>query len=267
MRLNFLSVTSPDITKMKKSTFTLIVAAIAMAGCTTVYTPEHVYADKDTYAADVFSLGKFRSDSKKYAAMLHKPVANFKTLTVKLDAKFDGKSSRIDRATGVTKFTNLGHGLARAVSEFSNNDIPYSLNFNISYLGLFSFRNQNIAYRQTRMSDVGEVRNISKFSVDAWNPVEGRGYEFNAEVAPEGRLAGFDTFTSTCTAGKSYPARTVFPSLQGQAVDFQCDKLVGGRVTGKANLILLQDYGVALPTSKQDSLNKASFTVVSVEVN
>lgn len=245
----------------------IVLPTALCTACVHTYTNDEIYRDADAYAADAFAPDKLTSASKQSVEQLHKPVANYKTLTVAVKAQLEGNGNFRPNPKGELKFTNMGDGLIREVSHYTNNDIPIRLAFSLNYLGLLPFRAQAVPYGAPRSKDINEVKSITSFARDAWKPIEGKTYEFTGMIGSEANIGGFATFQFSCTAGPSYPAKAFSRKLQGMATDFNCERRINNVITSKGVQTLWHDYGVAVTTSSQTSTVKETVTVVDVQID
>jgi hypothetical protein len=246
----------PIIARVGALAGTMLLACAAVAA-----TVDEIAADPKAYAESDFSLSSLTA-AVKAEVERSEAKPNFRELEVTLTAgssisapKMMGETSRYIR-----RITNLGNGAVRQYQVFARGEKPLGFNFEISYVGLFKLRWQDVAYpAQSPHQLIRQAISISRMSNEAANPKENSEYAFERRIeqgvggvslaprAESTRRLREETITTTCVSGTSYPASTLHPDLPGNAIDFVCDESLPGEAERHriATYAFLQHFGVA----------------------
>lgn len=253
-----------------KTLWTLALSAalvIGLGGCVTPSTKvSDVNANKMGHLMEVFSpltlSPEIRSQIPK-----GKPKSGLQRITIKTSLIYEDSNNAKEKLAVSTTYVNAGDGLIQKLSEYSGNDIPYTLLYSLEYSGIVSLKSRDIRLNQSIAGPVYEVKNIKKFSWDASSPRENGEYVFDYQTGTVSQGGNFSPQLIKCLTGKYYPANTMHPKFPGNAIDFSCERHAKGVMLGKMKYAFLQQYGITVMIEESRTHSKMVAKVSDVTNN
>lgn len=240
---------------------TAVPLLVALAACTSVVPIKEVTADRDAYMRNRFGANLLdpnvvrklpRSDAGAGPATL--------ALTYRAQSAYaDGRSaSWVSKVT----YTQLGNGLLQSFTDQSNNDISFSLNYNLSFQGLLDLRWQAVPLGGASSGPLFVVKEITR--ADALPRAVGDEFVIEFSTAAEGQIANYLPVRKSCKALLEVAASTLHPRLTGRALDLECTLSANNAVRSRSHWLLLKDYGFAFETEFTSSERRMRRRVESV---
>lgn len=157
-------------------------------------------------------------------------------------------------------------GLEPEMIEYSNNDVPYGIQYTLSYAGLVPLRSQNVFYNRQTANFIFEAKQLNQFAKNVLMSREDTEYVFEWTSGTTVQIANYSNAKLVCRSGKFYSAATPHPKLGGRSMDLNCDSFSNGILKGKNKYTILQQYGLALRLEHQSSADKEIYTIASVDI-
>jgi hypothetical protein len=157
---------------------------------------------------------------------------------------------------------NAGHGLVRRKESAQSHGAAAAARLDLMYRGYFPFMTQNVPADKSALSPVIETRKVLHFDTKT----DGHfGFAYLYGAAGEATFA--DPGQVVCDSGKHYRASQLNPSIEGQALELNCQAVDNnGMVTNKMTLAYLEKYGVALTLHMQNQDSALDSTVTDFTV-
>jgi hypothetical protein len=256
---------------MKKYSYRLaflgaLISSWLLAGCAT-----NQVAVKEVVANPDAHLAKFAPAvlQPPVLAQLPKgePALGFSRIEVEMELKETPSEQKSERSlTSRSVFLNAGNGLVQSYHEIRNNQIPFRMNYRLSYRGFMPLKWQTVFLGQHHSGLSNEVRTITRFDAvparAGSSPLE-YAFTFGSEI----QLANFSNGREVCSLGNRRPAGQVHPSLQGDVLDLACDNYsTNGVVGSKSTFWYLERYGVAINQSYVSSRTRNTFQIKSIQI-
>jgi len=132
----------------------------------------------------------------------------------------------------------------------------------LMYRGYFPFMTQNVPADKSQLSPAIETRKVLHFDTKT----EGH-FSFAYLYGAAGEATFADPGQVICDSGKRYSASQLNPSIEGQALELDCQAIDNnGMVTNKMKLAYLEKYGVALTLHMQNQDSSLDSTVTDFTV-
>lgn len=159
-------------------------------------------------------------------------------------------------------FENAGHGLVRRKENAQARGAAATTRFDLMYRGYFPFMTQNVPADKSTLSPVIEARKVLHFDTKTDGHI-GFAYLYGAA----GQATFADPGQVICDSGKRYSASQLNASIQGQALELNCQAIDNnGMVTNKLTFAYLEKYGVAVTLHMQNQGNSLDSTVTDFTV-
>ena len=237
---------------------------VSLAGCVLLPSPKDVAANPKAYAeGDLFSPDKLQGTVKRKITEGDTVTLNFRQLTVTyaMDHQQPGLN---DNVTVVTRLTNSGNGLVRLSREYFHGSISYAAEFNLSYIGLVTLRSQSVRYNDVNPSLIEEVAEFTQFNKQVAALAENTEYVFEGStglwLTPSNQLP----LTVKCRSGTTYPAKSLYPSIKGDAIDLTCEEQLSHGYAVR-RYAFLRHYGVAVILEAKTNRFKQIWTISKFE--
>jgi hypothetical protein len=236
----------------------------ALTACAPVAVKD-IAADKQGYLEQNFAPQQLPEGLKKQLAGGGQASPRFGTMRLKLKATFEDAGKTPQTPSIVLTLKNAGGGLIQGMMEYSHNDIPYGIQYSLTYMGLIPLREQTVRFNQQVGGLTFEAKEVTQLGKDAIQPRENTEYVFEWTNGSSVQIANLSNIKLLCRSGTFYPANTVHPKLSANAIDLSCTREVNGIVRAKQKYVVLPAYGVALKSEHQSSANKETFKIEAVE--
>ncbi len=241
--------------------------AVALVGCATPA------ATKDVVSNPVGHLATFAPTVLKPEVIAKMPKGEpdlgFKRMVFDIESSEARADEQRDRDQIKAKYTfvNVGNGLVQTYDEIRSNDVPFRINYRLSYRGLMPLKWQNVFHAKGNADVAYEVKEVKRVDPVVANLVSGRAMEFEGSTGMEPQVAGFQNMRRACTVNSGGAATELHSSLQGRWQEITCDSFGGnGAVLGKASYAYLTHYGVAYIRTYADSRARHTNRIVGVRV-
>lgn len=236
-----------------------------LSGCVQFVSVKDIANDKPGYLASHFSVESLPSGVREKFPASGAHVLPFKVLTI------SGSESGNVGATAVrldfksTLINANDTGMIQQVSEASNNGVPSSATFSLSYLNLYSLKQETALYSQTvaLIPFVAHDIDNNQFVFDA--PKEDSTYTTRFSFGTAAQIINFRSVVTTCHTGRYYPASRVNAALTGKAIDLDCEDTKDGIIQSKARHTYLTEYGIGLNRSLATATAKFEWTYSEFE--
>jgi hypothetical protein len=157
---------------------------------------------------------------------------------------------------------NAGHGLVRRKESAQSRGAAAATRLDLMYRGYFPFMTQNVPADKSTISPVIEARKVLRFDTKTDGHIS---FVYLYGAAEQATFA--DPGQVICDSGKRYSASQLNASIQGQAVELDCQSIDNnGMVTNKLTFAYLEKYGVALTLRMQSQGNSLDSTVTDFTV-
>lgn len=239
--------------------------AIVLSACAPMAVKD-IAANKTGYLEENFTPAKLPPDiTKKLGSIPSSSSAQFKRMKLRYTVSIEGSDGKKETSTVATTYTNAGNGLIQEMREYSNNDIPFGLQYELSYGGLMPLRFQTVRLRQQTANLMIEAKQINTLNPGVLNPKEDTEYVLNWLTGSSVQFANFTDTKLICRSGKFYSAAKLNPKFSGNAISLDCERHNNGVLSRKQKVALLQQYGVTVRLEGSSSSDKEVFTIAAVE--
>jgi hypothetical protein len=254
---------------MKKINFlakALILTLVgSLAGCATVDT-KTVFSNSDAYLANNFTPAQLAHSVRTLVEKGDQLPKQFSRIEYRSVANVD-EGGRVFQITSASTFINLGNGYIQNKTEFSNNGLPYRVNLELTFAGIYRLKTQTTLVDRPNALHPRETKDMLKFDRGLGKPQPGQTYVVDVKTGNEPQLVNFSDEKHVCTAGQSVKAESVHTSLSGVAVPLECTSTgANGVIVGKNKLMWIADLGVAFQTEYTSSRTKSRLKLESVNI-
>jgi hypothetical protein len=157
---------------------------------------------------------------------------------------------------------NADHGLVRRKESAQTRGAAASTRLDLMYRGYFPFLTQNVPTDKSTISPVIEARKVLHFDTKTDGHIS-----FVYLYGAAGQATFADPGQVICESGKRYSASQLNASIQGQALELNCQAIDNnGMVTNKMTLAYLEKYDVAVTLHMQNQGNSLDSTVTDFTV-
>jgi hypothetical protein len=224
-----------------------------------------IAANKTAYLAENFSPQQLPPDVSKQLAAAGPVTLGFQSMTIKISAVFEDNSKK-ETPTLLATLKNVGNGVVQEMLEYSNNDIPYGIEYSLSYMALLPLKSQRVFYNRQTANFAIEAKHLNEVPKDAVKLREETDYVFDWASGTSPQLMNFSNIRLVCRSGKFYSAATLHAKLAGNAIDFNCTRHVNGVVRARQKFAVLERYGLALKLEFKSSTITETYRIGDVEI-
>lgn len=240
-----------------------LAVAAALAGCMATVPVKQVVKDPAAY------VDQFATVSPDVSGKLprNEPAMAFRRIEIETKSSEVRAEQKGDPRDITTSWVllNGGGGIVRSYSTVRNNDVPFRINYKVSYRGMMSLKTQAVFLNRDNADFAHEVKSIKRMDSIAV-PADGKA-EFHFTHGTQPQIANFHEGRDACTWGATKPARDLYASLPGTAIEVTCDNYgANGQVISKTSYAYLSHYGVAVQTGYTDSSLRSTHRVTAVRV-
>jgi hypothetical protein len=241
-------------------------AAFAVAGCA------NLPATKDVVANPQAHLANFGTTGLKPEVLAKLPKGEsplgFNKLQFDMDVSEVSTGERRDRdsLTATFNYENAGNALVKSYEEYRSNQVPYRINYKLTYRGLMQLKWQSVFHNRA-VADIGyQVKTVKRADPLPASVAAGSAFEYDVASGTEVQVAGFVDGRRTCTVvGAPAAAAQLHGSLQGQYREVSCDNYgANGAVASKSTYAYLMQYGVVIPRTYADSSTRNTYKLTAV---
>lgn len=252
---------SSNLKTTTKATLSVIFLGL-LSACASVTHVKDVTADKFGYLDQKFSPNTLAPAISK-SLPLEEKSSSFGQLKITTEVTSEQSDGKKESWKRITTFIDKGNGLVQRMGEARKNDIPYALNYSLTYKGIFELKSQDIPLRSTNAGTPYEVKQITK--LDPIPSGINKEFSIDAAIGTEPQIANYTSFKNLCKTTKSISASDIHAKIPGQALELECQVQVDNVVTSRSKWALLQTYGLAIPLESINISKKTSFRVVGVD--
>lgn len=244
---------------------TSVTSAALLSGCTQFVPVKDMASDKPGYLAAHFGVDSLPTSirDKMPAAGTHK--LPFKVLTVlgKVTGHFG--TAGIERDFKTVLINAQDTGMVQQVYESSANGVPAAATFSLSYLNIYSLKEETANYAQTAafIPFVAHDADNGEFAFNA--PQEDETYTTTFKFGTTVQIVNFRALTWTCHSSRYYPASQFNTALTGKAIDLDCEQIKDGIVQNKTRRTYLTEYGIGLTRSVATTAGKLDWSYSGFE--
>lgn len=225
--------------------------------------PSSAPAEGASYFSLHFSTDALGSDVKNAVIQANLAPVSFNKITVHTRDQVTTTGQANPAIYTVTiVMENGGHGLVRRMESAQGHDGNSIVRFDLMYRGYFPFLTQSVPANTESLPPMMETRKVLRFDLHTDGHMN-----FTYLYGPTGKPAFADPGQVICDSGKSYDASAIYPAIQGQALELNCQNVdTNGIVSDKMKLAYLQKYGVALMLHTQNPESSLDSTIVDFTV-
>lgn len=243
-------------------TIIMTISGCLLSACVSVSQIGDVTADREGYLSKNFSPQLLSPAISKKLPSDQKTTKSEKLVITSevTSEKVDGKKETWKL---VETFVEAGNGLVQRMAEVSNNDIPYTLIYSLTYKGMFPIKWQRARLGATNTDMLYEVKGITRF--DDIPSTVGKEFVVDYTSGPEPQIANFPNHQQACKSTRTMSASDINKNLAGQAIEFECLTSMSNAVKRRTKWAFFQAYGVAIETEEVTSANKITTRVIDVK--
>jgi hypothetical protein len=235
----------------------------AISACTSIVPVKDVAADPMGYLASKFSGQSISQSLAKKLPAENAPMA-FKRLNMTLESTVEHSDGKTVTSQKKSTYINLGNGLVQILHEYSNNNIPYTQYYELSYKGIMDVRSQSVLLSRANTNFLIEMKDASRF--DKFTDKPDREYVYDYLYGTDMQLANFSSAKRTCKVAKTFAASTLNAKLTGEASDLNCETYSNNVVQSRVKLVYLKDLDMAILMEVANSADKFTNKITDVNV-
>jgi hypothetical protein len=247
--------------------FPLLIAGYASSSCNAQSTdrgaaplpPSDASSTGADYFSQHFSADALGPDAKNAVINANLDPVSFNRIVLHTRDQVSSKGQENQGVYTVeVTIENAGHGLVRRKESAQAHGAAAATRLDLLYRGYFPFMTQNVPADKSTLSPMIETRKVLHFDTKT----EGH-FSFAYLYGAVGEATFADPGQVICDSGKSYSASQLNASIEGQALELNCQAIDNnGMVTNKMKLAYLEKYGVAvtLHMQNQDSALDSTIT-------
>jgi hypothetical protein len=236
-----------------------------LSGCVQFVSVKDMASDKPGYLATHFSIESLPAGVRDKLPAPGTHTLPFKILTMSGTLSGHVGAVAMKNDFKATLVNAKDTGAVQQLFETSANDVPSGATFSLSYLNVYSLKQETASYTQTvaLIPFVVHDSDNNQFVFDA--PKEDTTYTTTFKVGTTLQLVNFRTTVSSCHTGHYYPASQVNTTLTGKAIDFDCEDTKDGIIQNKTRRTYLTEYGIGLNRSLATSNAKFDWAYSNFE--
>ncbi|WP_144147025.1 hypothetical protein [Paraburkholderia sp. BCC1884] len=231
-----------------------------LSGCVQFVSVKDMARDKPGYLATHFTIESLPAGVRDKLPAAGAHTLPFKMLTMSGTLTGHVGAVAIKSDFKATLINAQDTGLVQQVFETSANDVPSGATFSLSYLNMYSLKQETASYSQTTalIPFIVHDSDNNQFAFDA--PKEDTTYTTTFKIGTTVQLVNFRTTVSSCHTGRYYPASQMSAGLTGRAIDLDCQDTRDGIIQNKTRRTYLTEYGVGLSRSLATSTAKMDWS-------
>lgn len=209
--------------------------------------------------------------NKEVAAKLPagEPELGFRRMEVDMqltEVRSDERNGR-DAVTTTHHYVNAGRGLVQSWDEVRNNDVPFRVNYKLSYRGLLQLKWQTVFHSRPNADMPYEIKTFKRFDSLPASLAANRPFEYGMNWGTQVQVAGYRDTREACTPGATAPASQLHASLKGEWRELNCENYgPNGTISSKTSFAWLPQYGIVLQRSFVDSATRNTYAIKAVRV-
>jgi hypothetical protein len=235
---------------------TSLTSAALLSGCVQFVPVKDMANDKPGYLAAHFAVDSLPTSVREKMPPAGTHVLPFKVLTVLGKVTGHVGTAGIERDFKTVLINAQDTGMVQQVYESSANGVPAAATFSLSYLNIYSLKEETANYAQTAafIPFVAHDADNNQFAFNA--PQEDETYTTTFKFGTTVQIVNFRALTWTCHTSRYYPASQFNAALSGKAIDLDCEQTKDGIVQNKTRRTYLTQYGIGLTRSVATTAGK-----------
>lgn len=244
----------------------LLAFPILLVGCANTASVKEVLASPDTHLAN-FAPNTLSADVMKKLPKGEQPMS-FKRIEIQTEVAEVRSDQKVERAvTTKNVIVNAGDGLVHSYDEIRSNEVPFRINFKLTYRGFYPLKVQNVFLNNPNADMLHEVKSVKRFDSLPAVVAQPGPLEYDASTGTQVQIANYRDRKDVCQLGAQKPASELHAALDGQWIELTCDMYgLNGQYSGKSTYAYLLKYGVALQRTYVDSNTRNTMNLKSVKV-
>jgi hypothetical protein len=224
-----------------------------------------ILKDKPTYLDKNFTIAELRSEVKYHLGKVKTDFKPFKTITIEASIAIESGDKKWQQRAA-TRFTNLGNGVLREETEYSNNDIPFVDFLAVTYLGMIPMKNQLVRFARTMADPILEIKSIVQFPAEMTRPVKDKECKFICKTGAESQFFSYREWELTFTVREVIPASQLADQLTGEAIVVERESKLEAVPSGRETYYYLVDYGCGIHMKHTGSGTVETYTIEKITV-
>lgn len=239
----------------------VLICAISISACTSISTVKEVTSDPAAYLSKKFTTGSISPNVAKKI-----PVGTTRSgpgrFVLIAQANYESSDGKKESWKNTITLVDLGQGVFQRTSELSNNDIPYKVNYSLSYKGIMDIRWQSVPLRGSVTEPLYEVKDVVRF--DPLPISENQDFVFDYLSGNEVQVANFLSAKKSCKTTRLLAANELNKKLVGGGLEIECQQFANNVVQSRSKWVYLQYYGFAVQTEQTGSAYKTLVKFIDV---
>lgn len=224
-----------------------------------------ILKDRSKYASSNFNKAKLPSSIQSIIDTPSIQFKKFSSITIEYNDQIDETGKKWSERI-ISKLTRLDNGLIQEETERFKNDIPFSLFYSISHLGLIPLRYQQIHYDLSMANPLFELKEISQFPDGLLNPSENSSTKLLAVVAIEGHPFETRNREATFTIKEAIPSSQISEQLQGKIFIIERENKLNSAISGKDTYYYSPEYGCAFMLRQTNAKGIDTYTISKITI-
>jgi hypothetical protein len=237
----------------------------ALSGCVQFTPVKDMALDKPAYLAAHFNIESLPASVQGKLPSSGTHPLPFKVLAIAGSMVGHVGATTLQGNFQTTMINAKDTGVVQQVSELSSNGIPSAATYSLSYLNLYTLKQETAVYSQRVAPLPILVHGVDNNQFVFDKPREGATYTSTFTSGTTVQIMNFRDMVRTCHAGHYYPASKVTPGLSGQAIDLDCDESKDGIIQNKSRHTYLTEYGVGVVRSMATASAKFEWSYTEFE--
>lgn len=240
-----------------------VACLLSVSACVTKVTD--VTANKMGYLTKNFSAQSVNESVTKSLPKETASVEKFRELKITFALETDTGSGQKVSSGCLATYLPAGRGFVQVLSEYSKNDIPNLLTYEVRY-GMLPLRWQSVPLQEISANPIRETKKISRFE-----PFPTRLGQKTIDEYVAGAI--YDPVTDApyqliCTATNVTQASKINPGLKGDAVEIECENRQNGTGTvfARTKWEMLSEYGIPVIVETKTASSKVQYRITDVNI-
>jgi hypothetical protein len=237
-----------------------VISATLLSGCAQFVPVKDIANDQPGYLAANFGIDSLPTSVRDKLPASGEHKLPFKVLTVLGTVSGHVGTAAIQDDFKSVLINAQDTGMVQQVYETSANGVPAGVTFSLSYLNIYSLKEETAMYSQTVAFIPFVTHDVDNNQFAFSAPQEDETYTTAFKMGTTVQIVNFRTLVWTCHASRYYPASQFNSALTGKAIDLDCESTKDGIVQSKLRRTYLTEYGIGLPRSTATAVLKMEWT-------
>ncbi|WP_147329495.1 hypothetical protein [Paraburkholderia sp. DHOC27] len=246
-------------------TFSAVAMAGALSGCVQFTPVKDIAKDKPGYLAANFTIESLPSSVREKLPPEGSHPLPFKVLSI--SGSVSGHIGANNTSSNfTTTFVNTKDtGLVQQLHEVSSNGIPSAATFSLSYLNLYSLKQETTSYFTPIAPQPNIAHDIDQNPFNIVKPEENSTFSTTVSLGYPAQLVNFRVIVATCHTGRYYSASRVNAGLSGNAIDLDCEETKDGILQDTTRRTYLSEYGIYVVRSVATAAAKLEWQYIQFD--